>query len=85
MDVQVAPVKPEMVQLNPREKSRTYIYKSGFRHKLLDVVAVGIEKGWQRVQTGDGKLHIVYLIAAKDGVVADCCIAIELDCEAWTF
>lgn len=85
MESEQALAKPMMVTLNPSEKSRTYIYKSGCRHKLLDVIALGVENGWHRVQTGDGKLHVVYLISEKRGVAFDHCISIEIDCPSWTF
>lgn len=76
--------KLTMTKLDPRERSRTYIYKSGYRHTLKDIVAFLPENGWDRIQTADGKLHVVYLVIGKPGDPVDWCIAKELDCDAWT-
>lgn len=77
--------KPEMRQLDQPERSRTYIYKSGATHKLVDVVAVKNEQGWDRIKTADGKLHTVLTVIKKGDVVIDYCISRELDTDAWTF
>lgn len=77
--------RPSMNKLDPPERSRTYVYKSGHRHTLRDVVAVGVEKGWDRIQTADGKLHVVLMVIGKPEGPVDYCVAKELDCDAWTF
>ena len=76
---------PSMVELDPPERSRTYIYKSGHRHTLKDVVEVGVENGWDRLRTADGKLHVVLMVIGKSESPIDWCVAKELDCDAWTF
>lgn len=76
--------KPTMISLAPQERSRTYIYHSGYRYTLQDVVEFLPEKGWDRLKTADGKLHIVYLVIGKPENPVDWCIAKELDCNDWT-
>jgi ribosomal protein S5 len=77
--------KHSMKKLDPPERSRTYVYKSGHRHTLENVVAVGNEQGWDRIQTADGKLHTVLTVIKKGDLVVDYCISRELDTDAWTF
>jgi hypothetical protein len=77
--------RPSMITLDPPERSRTYIFKSGHRHTLENVVAVGIEKWGDRVQTADGKLHVVLTVIGRSESPVDWVIAKELDCDAWTF
>lgn len=77
--------KPSMVKLDPPERSRTYIYKSGAVYRLADVVAVKNEQGWDRIQTADGKLHTVLTVIKKGDLIIDYCVARELDTDAWTF
>lgn len=78
-------IRPTMKKLDPPEKSRTYVYKSGHRHTLTDVVAVGNEQGWDRIQTADGKLHTVLTVVKKGELIVDYCISRELEVEGWTF
>lgn len=77
--------RPFMNKLDPPERSRTYIYKSGHRHTLKDVVAVKNEQGWDRIKTADGKLHTVLTVIRKGDLVVDYCVARELDTDDWTF
>lgn len=76
--------KPTMIPLNPPERSRTYVYKSGHRHTIENVVAVCFENGWDRLQTADGRLHIVLLVVTASSGTVDWCVAKELDCDSWT-
>ena len=77
--------RPVMTKLDPPERSRTYIYKSGHSYTLTDVVAVGNEQGWDRLKTADGRLHIVLTVVKKGELVIDYCVARELDVDAWTY
>jgi hypothetical protein len=82
---QEPPLFSKMIALNPIERARTYIFKSGHRQTYEGVTHVGIEQGWDRLRTQDGKLHIVLLIVKKGDQVIDYCIAKELDTDDWTF
>lgn len=62
-------------KLTPSEKSRTYVYANGVRDTLENVVALGVSpRGTHRLETADGKKHIV-----PPGW-----IRIELDVDSWT-
>lgn len=50
----------ELTKLNPAEKSRTYSFPNGEKVTLNDVTHfLARESGTHRLQTADGKLHIV--------------------------
>jgi hypothetical protein len=49
-----------MTELKPAEHSRTYRWSDGFTLTLVNVTHfLARESGTHRLQTGDGKLHIV--------------------------
>lgn len=50
----------ELTKLNPAEKSRTYTFAGGEKITLENVTHfLARESGTHRLQTADGKLHIV--------------------------
>jgi hypothetical protein len=50
----------ELTELNPKEKSRTYTFPNGEKITLHGVTHfLARESGTHRLQTEDGKLHIV--------------------------
>ena len=50
----------ELTALNPTEKSRTYTFPNGEKVALKDVTHfLARDSGTHRLQTADGKLHIV--------------------------
>lgn len=68
-------MKPQMTDLNPPEKSRTYKFPGGEIVTLSQVTQISVsDSGNHRLRTADGKLHIV-----PTGWVH-----IEIDAEDWT-
>lgn len=50
----------ELTKLNPAEKTRTYTFPGGEKITLADVTHfLARDSGTHRLQTADGKLHIV--------------------------
>lgn len=50
----------DLTLLNPKETSRTYTFPNGEKITLHDVTHfLARDSGTHRLQTGDGKLHIV--------------------------
>ena len=49
----------ELIKLNPAEKSRTYTFPNGEKISLHDVTHFLAGETTHRLQTADGKLHIV--------------------------
>ncbi len=50
----------ELTKLNPAEKSRAYTFPNGDTILLTNVTHfLARESGTHRLQTGDGKLHII--------------------------
>lgn len=86
-DARGGSIKPvaKMVPLNPPERSRTYLYKSGHSQTFHDVVAVGIESGWDRLKTADGNLHVALMTIGPKSSPVDWVVAKTLDVDAWTF
>ena len=48
-----------LTQLSPAEKSRTYTFPNGEKVTLHDVTHFASGESTHRLQTSDGKLHIV--------------------------
>lgn len=66
----------ELKTLNPPERSRIYTFADGQQVEFKNVVKVGVsESGNHRLETADGKKHIVTAGFA----------AITLDADEWTF
>jgi hypothetical protein len=70
-------VNQQMTKLAKPERERTYIYPDGSALSFKDVVAVSARRasGNHRLETADGKKHIV-LAGFR---------AITLDMDEWTF
>jgi hypothetical protein len=51
---------PEIKKLDRPEKTRTYTFPNGQLVHLCNVTAIGVsERGTHRLETADGKYHIV--------------------------
>lgn len=75
----------EMNLLQFPEKRRTYIYKSGYRFSIDNVIAVKNEDGWDRIKTQDGLLITVLTVIQRKDHIIDVCVAREIDTPHWSF
>lgn len=75
MSTTPVPQKPQLIELNPVERKRTYNYPNGAKVALFGVTHLEVRSsGTHRLKTADQHLHIV-----QPGWVH-----IEIDADDWT-